>query len=210
MIVTIASLAACASNTPTTVILPANQVPLSTEQRASAMEWFASRGITYAIAYDADGNVVFQYGGRQHVLDETAFIEFAKRRMLGQTVIGVSRPNLTSSSGSVLEQITYFAPEGMAYSWGPAQFGVVPSKISFRPPSRDEKVRGFVGGVMCYAPIISPYVVCSAIYDQLIGTAGRHDGDPFRLANLEAPRGLTESSNWPDGQPLVPARSPHD
>jgi hypothetical protein len=210
LIVTIVGLAACASTPPTTVVLPANQAPLSVEQRARASEWFAARGITYAIEYDADGKVVFQYGGQRRVLDESAFIDFAKERMLGQTIVGVSRPSLTSSSGAVLAQLTYFTPEGMAYGWGPGQFGVVPSRISFRLPSRDEKARGFVGGVMCYAPSTSSNVVCSSIYDQLIGAAGRHEGDPFRLAHLETPQGLTASSTWPDGQPLVPARSHHD
>lgn len=210
VIAAVGGLAACASAPPTTVVLPANQVPLSAEQRASASEWFAARGITYDIRYDVGGQVMFQYGGQRRVLDEGAFIEFAKERLLGQTIVGVSRPSLTSSSGAVLAQLTYFSPEGMAYGWGPGQFGVVPSRVSFRIPSRDEKARGFVGGLICYAPITSPAVVCSTIYDQLIGTAGRHKGDPFKLAELQAPQGLTSASNWPDGQPLVPARSPHD
>ena len=206
----VVGLGACASTPPTTVVLPASQVPLTVEQRASAMEWFAARGVIYDIGYDADGNVAFEYGGQRRSLDENAFLTFAKSRMIGQSIVGVSRPSLTSYDGSVLEQITYFAPNDMAYGWGPNQFGVVPSKISFRLPSRDEKARGVVGGLICYSPITSPRTVCMSVYDQLIGAAGRHDGDPFKLAQLQAPEGLTASSNWPDGQPLVSARSPHD
>ena len=205
-----AGIGACASTPPTTIVLPANQVPLSAEQRASAMKLFESHGIRYEIAYDDDGMVVFHYGGRQHRLSEDAFLEFARSRIIGQSIVGVRRPSLTAASGEVLAQVTYFSPSSTAYSWTPGQFGVVPAEVTFLPPTRDQKARGFVGGLMCYSAITNQSRYCTSVYDQLIGAAGRHEGDPFHLGGLQAPDGLTASSAWPDGQPLVPARAPHD
>jgi hypothetical protein len=203
------SVAACTISPPVTVVLPSSGARLTQEQQAAGVRWMANRGIENSIRYTTDGQVSFAYGGERLELSETEFLAYVDRALRGRTVASGRRGSLFEDQGIGLDQLTYFAPDGQAYGWGPRQPGISVARYDTRLATADEKRRGVVGGMLCFT-WNDWRQLCTTAYDQLIGVHGRRNGDPFRLAERIEPSGTFNQRAWPDGEALFPTRAPHD
>lgn len=226
--------AACASTTSVAPLQASKPPERVTHKKISVDDWRAGRGIHYHVLF-AEGMVYFTYGSeerRQMPLD--AFVEFVRSRLSDQTIVTVRTPFLTppprdeTADSFWAMDMAYYAPNGSFAFVQNLQKKATLGTWSVTLATPDQLKVGSSPVLVCWSgewkdqePSFQPLVVrngCFPAYDAISLIGGKRSGDVFGMLKGEA---LVRPDRpyffdsfappaWPDGQPSVPRKAPHD
>jgi len=228
--------AACVSAAPAPVAQTQPSTPPArvTHKKISLEEWRAGRGIHYDVLF-AEDTAYFTYGNeekRKMSLDE--FVEFVRTRLSGQTIITIRTPFLAPPPRD--ETVDDFWAMDMGYYGPDGSFAFVHG-LDSKPTlgtwlvaraTPDQLRVGASPVLVCWSgawkdrePAYEPLVIrngCFPAYDAISLIGGKRSGDVFgmlkgeKLVRPDRPYFFDQFSPppWPDGQPSVPRKAPHE
>ncbi len=195
-------------------------------------EWEAAHGIHRSISYGSDDTVTFTYGSaeaRTMSLDD--FETFVRSRFSGYTIASGRTPYLKAPvqlkpTDSWAVDLAYYSPDGsfafVRNLWRTPKLG----SWSIERTTKEERAKGAPPLGLCWKVDAArdPFASnisngCMDAYNAITQISGKRPGDVFDLMagrERDAPglenvylNGL-KPAPWPDGQPLIAEKAPHD
>ena len=219
----VTAIAACATEEGTRdIYLASPPSMLSPEIATTAQEWMAKRGIFHKASYGPGDVISFTYGSPEpRTMSIDAFKAFVQERVAGQTIATAKRPDLKTSDGASIEHIFYYSPDGRLADWQAGSAKPWLGKYEIKRANSEALRRGVPPLLFCidYDQVVLSIRTgqrvsesCPPAYDAISGIHAKRAGDIFNLSSGIAPSTLDPANppNWPDGQPLLSDRAPHD
>ena len=218
-----AAVAACAAEEGARdIYLTPPSSMLVPEVATTAQEWLTKRGVFYSTSYGPGDVITFTYGSPESkTMSIDAFETFVRARLAGQTIATAKRPDLKSSDGASVEHVFYYSPEGRLADWQAGSGRPWLGKYEIKRADLDALRRGVPPLLFCidYDQAVLNVRTgqrvsesCQPAYDAISGVHGKSAGDVFNLSSGAAPSILDPANppTWPDGQPLIPDKAPHE